>query len=350
MSISIGICGFGRIGRLLFRQCIQSHNVRVCAVSDCLDAIENFAYLLRYDSTYGPLSSSVEVGRSGQSLICGEQEIVFNCTKCIDDINWSALGADIVFDCSGVQANATRASNLLNGRCKHVVITHVPTSPVDLTVIMGINEEQLGLSKSAVISASICDANAICHLIKAIDSFNPITSGFITTLHPWLAYQGLLDGPIRSQAMPSQLWGDFALGRASTNTLIPKSTTVIHAIEMAMPQFSGRFSAMSFRVPTSNVCGAELTLLLQSTLTKEELNDDLINYFTDSRYVQLNQEPLVSLDYRGRDSSVTIDLQWTDVAGGRLAKVVAWYDNEWGYVCRLLDVAQHIERSTAPDS
>ena len=193
-------------------------------------------------------------------------------------------------------------------------------------------------SRHHVVSNTICDANAVAHVLKAVDEEFELARGMVTTLHPWLSFQNLVDGPVPWQARPGAYWSDFSLGRSSVNALIPKNTTVISALEPVLPHIPPRMSALSYRVPTQVVCSADLTLDVNTPTDRAGLLGFFEERFGDSPYVTIESESLVSTDFIGQSQSAAVDARWLNVVDGRLLKIVLWYDNEWGYSSRVVDL------------
>jgi len=231
---------------------------------------------------------------------------------------------------------------LVGKSVKKIIITHSPKDHIDQTLIIGANEDSYISDEHNVISASICDANACAPVLNLINNEIGIKDGFITTLHPWLGYQNLTDGSLKSISSPGHYWTDFALGRASNDSLIPKPTTLMSAINAALPNFNSEIHAMSFRVPTAIVSASDITLTINKAIQK----DHLIESFLDlqkkyPRVIAINQESLVSIDFKGINQSCVIDLRWLKIYNDKI-KLILWYDNELGYSNRVVDVAKLI--------
>lgn len=334
----IGINGFGRIGRVISRINSIERKHQLVAINDINPHIDNMAYLLKYDSTYGKFSGNIE--NTANSIIINGEKTKYFCNSCISEADWDSVGVDLVIDSSGINNNVIKSKDLIeSSNVKKVVVTH-SSEYVDNEVIMGVNEQTL-TSSDKVISNSICDANAIAHIMKWLDEEFGIETGSITTLHPWLSYQNLTDGPSISQSQPGVVWKDFALGRASTDSLIPKNTTAMTAVEKVLPQLKGKIMSFSYRIPTDIVASSDITLKLKKEVTQDTLYEFLQKKVTDSPYVRINTESLVSLDYEKESHSAVLDAQWIKVENG-LVKIILWYDNEWGYSSRVLDLAKHV--------
>ena len=335
--IKVGINGFGRIGRSIFRINEIEKNFDVVAINDVDPLIENHAYLLNYDSLYGSLDKKISV--SGNSFVKdnGEKIMFFNTDK-IDHVPWKDSGVDVVIDSSGIFDNVLRSHNLINKELKKVIVTHSPSKSIDRTLILAANEDSYNNSNDNVISSSICDANACAPVLRVLENEIGIIDGFITTLHPWLGYQNLLDGSTRSVSSPGHYWSDFALGRSSIDSLIPKPTTLVPALERVLPNLKNNLHAMSFRVPTSIVSASDIVLTLKKKTSNESIKalfKDLERTYPD--VVLTNEESLVSIDFKGIKQSCVIDFRWIKTFGDKV-KLVIWYDNEWGYSNRILDL------------
>lgn len=342
--IRIGINGFGRIGRALARIITTEPDLRLVAIND-LTEIENLAYLYNYDSTYG--RATVKATSDGpSSLLLGDSRAMFSSTEDITAVDWSGSGVDVLIDATGVDRNVKGANSLVDaGSVKKVIVTHSPPADVDKYVILGVNEGTIDHSSDHVISSTICDANAIAHVLVAIDEEFGIETGLVTTLHPWLSYQNLLDGPVGFQRFPGRYWGEYALGRASVMTMIAKETTAVTALRPIMPELESKITGISFRTPTNIVSIADMSIQVDKPTSQAEVVDFLYERFKDSSYVHLNSEPLIGIDYAGQPYSAVVDTNLVRVAGEKLVKLVLWYDNEWGYSCRVIDLARIMHRS-----
>lgn len=337
MKYRLGINGFGRIGRNVARINQLRGYFDLVAINDINPDIGNLAYLFKYDSTLGKYKGRVEPGN--KLIRIDDREImVFNQAE-ISKALWAEAGVDVIIDCTGVSQNVVSGADLVKKRIiRKMVVTHA--SPhVDKTIIMGVNEASYIPERHHVLSSSICDANAIGPVVSFLDRRYGIDSGFVTTLHPWLSYQKLVDAPLQSQANPGHFWNDYRLGRASAGALIPKETTAVSALFAVAPELEGRLDAVSYRVPTHVVSSADLTLHLTKPITTKELLAALTELASSCRYVELNHEPLVSVDFEQTDASCHIDMQFARVVGSSMVKVIVWYDNEWGYSNRALDIA-----------
>jgi len=335
-KIKLGINGFGRIGRALTRIISQDSRFELVAVNDVNPHFDNLAYLLKYDSTYGKFDGSVEF--DDERLVINGNIVNCSSIRDISEVNWSASEVDVVIDSSGVSENAVNARAVVE-KCgvNNVIVTH-SAKTVDKEVVVGVNDHLIS-GEDKILSSSICDANAIAHVLDWLDQKYGIKRGSVTTLHPWLSYQNLVDGPAISQSSPGVVWKDYALGRASTDSLIPKNTTAVTAVEKILPNLEGKLLSFSFRTPTDIVACSDMVLELNQDVSLEEVSKFIRSKAEGSDYVRVNDESLVSLDYEMDSASATIDMQWLKMQNG-LLKIVVWYDNEWGYASRVLDLAE----------
>ena len=339
--IKIGLNGFGRIGRAIFRQTINSMKFSVVALNDIDTDLENHAYLLKYDTTYGRLHNN-KVDVDGESLLVDGRSHAFYFDSDISCVPWDFHNVNLVIDASGVTENVSKARTLLaNSSVKKVVVTHAPSKDIDVTLMDGVNLENYDYQRHHVISSSICDANAVAPFFKVIDDAFGIDLAEVTTLHPWLQYQNLLDGTVRSVSSPGHFWKDYALGRSSVNSLIPKETTLVKALEQVIPGIGERMHAASFRTPTSIVSAANGVFLLSREADMVDVMQVLEQYCASNQNVlRLDGRFLVSVDYAGSECAAIVDTRWLYLNGKKLLKFVLWYDNEWGYASRALKVAE----------
>lgn len=337
-KLKVGINGMGRIGRAVFRHLQGREDVEVACINDINPDPNNIAYLIKYDSTYGRMKE--EVAADGDSIHVGSNSYRLFHKNDITDVPWNDVGVDIVVDSSGVKANLTNAMSN-PGSVKNYIVTNAPSGFEGLkTVIFGVNEDEFNAQEHRFLSSSICDTIALTPILKTLRKTHEVESGFLTTLHPWLSYQNLLDGPSVSWSIPGDINSHFALGRSSIMNIIPKSTSAVNAADFVFPGLSDRLASFSYRVPTNIVSGATLVLMLDKEITR----DDILTRFSEvadtqsHKVVKNSSEPLTSLDYLGEDHSVVIDHRWTKVENGRHLQMVYWYDNEWGYSARVADL------------
>jgi glyceraldehyde 3-phosphate dehydrogenase len=275
-------------------------------------------------------------------MLLGNKRVAVHCCRNIADVPWGESAIDVVIDASGVRANVLSARRVIEtGGAAKVVVTHSPSVGIDRYIVMGLNHADYDPTADSVVSSSICDVNAISHVLAELDRAFGIEGGFVTTLHPWLSYQNLVDAPLASQSDPGHFWKDYSLGRASIGALIPKDTTAVTALAPVLPDVSHRLMGFSYRVPTNVVTSADLSLRLSRHVTTDEVRNALERLCERSPVVRANRQSLVSVDYLGDAASAIIDMQWVKAAGG-MAKVVLWYDNEWGYSARVADLAAYM--------
>jgi glyceraldehyde-3-phosphate dehydrogenase type I len=271
----------------------------------------------------------------------GTNKIQIFSKKKLASVPWHDEGIDILIDASGVKANVLDGREIVaDGKVKKIIVTHSPLEGVDKYLILGINDEEYDESTHHIVSSSICDANAIAHPLHALEREFGIENGFVTTLHPWLSYQNLVDGPVPLQLVPGRYFSDYALGRSSTGTLIPKTTTAVEALQPIMKETEAKLHGVSFRVPTQIVSTADITVKLNTTTSDNQLAEFFESIYQNSRYVEINNEPLVGTDYIASPYSAILDSRWTKSLGNGMIKVILWYDNEWGYSCRVIDMAR----------
>lgn len=342
--IKVGINGFGRIGRAIYRINNEKNLFDIVVINDINPDIKNLCYTLQYDTIYGRFSEKVSHNES--KMFVGNKTVAVFAKDKISDVPWEDFGIDIVIDSSGVLLNL----ELILGNTSNVknyIVTNAPQGiPEVKTIIFGVNENELNPSEQKVISSSICDTIALSPIIKQIKYTHKIESGFLTTLHPWLSYQNLLDGPSASWSQPGDVYSHYALGRASTENLIPKSTSAILAANLVFPGLSKIIQSFSYRTPTKIVSSAVLILMLDNEIEIGDLKDRFYSYQKNQKFNVLdnNYEPLTSLDYAGTEYSAIIDHRWTKIENGRHLKLVYWYDNEWGYSSRVMDLVGEIDR------
>ena len=338
----VAINGFGRIGRAIYRYNLVKGLFDVVAINDVNPDKNNLAYLLKYDSTYGRLDREVVV--DGEDLVVdGARSRIF-CEPRMENVPFDDRGADIVIDASGITANLHTAHKLKAKGVRHVIITNSPDTDVPYaSVILGINEQTL-TPESFLVSSSICDAVALVPVMHLLHAAFGVDHGFVTTLHPWLNYQNLLDGPSLSHSDPGHIYSTYVLGRSSVNALIPKTTTVLKASRKILPWMDNKFMCLSYRVPTSIVSSSDVTVKLGSKVRR----DDVVELFEKAEHEQVHRlirnshEPLTSLDFTGIEHGVSIDHRWTMVEVDSFLKLILWYDNEWGYGARAAELVAYL--------
>jgi len=256
-------------------------------------------------------------------------------------VPWENHDIDIVIGASGVHKNVLDSHKLVEQeRVAKVIITHEPEDGLDQTIIFGVNEESYNPKEHHVVGSSICDGNALAPALNLLDEEYGVEQGFVTTLHPWLSYQNLVDGSVRSVSSPGHFWDDFQLGRASDKNLIPKDTTAVDAIGAVREDIPKKVKAMSFRVPTSIVSISDVTLRLKTDTTTEEVNELFKQEAKNDRIFGYNKKPLVSSDFKQIEESLVYDARWGNIQQGNNLHMILWYDNEWGYSHRVVDTVR----------
>lgn len=338
-KIKVGINGFGRIGRAIYRVNELKKNFEIVVINDINPDNHNIAYLLKYDTTYGRFEGKVDDDQN--SIIVDGNKIDIHHQEVISDVPWEKYDVDIIIESSGVKNNLAHMGELKD-KVRNVVVTYSPDL-VDQTIVLGTNEAELDPKNNFVISSSICDSVALSPIIKTLNKVSEIDHGYLITLHPWLSYQNLLDGPSKSWSQPGDVFSHYALGRTSPMNLIPKSTSAVLAAGKLFPGLTKKLDSFSFRTPTNIVSSAVLIAHLEKVIKK----DKLIKMFETAEKNQKfdifknTTEPLTSIDYTGEPYSAIIDHRWTKVNKGMI-KLVYWYDNEWGYSSRVVDLVRLI--------
>ena len=343
MQIRVGINGFGRIGRVLTRILHQKKNFKIVAINEIDDDVKNLAYLLKYDSHYGKFEEKVSATKN--NIIINKNKIkIYNFNK-IHEVPWKKNNIDIVIDASGTATNVKLANKTINSGIKKIIITHSPDKNIDFTMIMGVNEKDYNYEQHNIVSSSICDASALAPVINAVENFWGIESGFITTLHSRLSYQNLLDGSVRSISSPGHKWNDYSLGRNSMASLIPKKTTAIKAVCKTIPHLKDRLSGLSYRIPTAIVCGSDITIKLKKNTDLKKVKDFFKLFEKRNKKIfEYQTEQLVSIDHLKTTKSVILDSNYLDIINGNLLKMIVWYDNEWGYANRVINILEYISK------
>lgn len=328
MSYKIAINGFGRIGRLVLRALVESgrNDLEIVAINSP-GAADIMAHLLEHDTTHGKFRGSVTL--SGETLEFGQGPVPLFHERNPQDLPWSELGVDIVLECSGHFNSRDKAAAHLDAGAKRVLIS-APAKQADLTVVYGVNSHLLTQDHLVVSNAS-CTSNCLAPLAKVINDSIGIESGFMTTVHAYTGDQNILDNSHK----------DLRRARAGARSLVPTSTGAAEAIGLVLPELQGRLSGSAIRVPTENVSLVDFSFVASRQTSRDEINTALTNAAsgTLNGVLSTNNLPLVSIDFNHDPHSSIADLTQTDVLEGKLARVVAWYDNEWGFSMRMLDTA-----------
>lgn len=295
---------------------------------------DNLAYLLAFDSTYGRFPARLSVTPHGIAVSDNAHRWMIRTTAHPDigTVDWECASVDVIVEATGRDSNADGTRAVARSKSLRAIVTR-HWEAADAVFVAGVSQRPP--LECAVIAASTCDANAIAPVLRAIQREWGISMGMITTLHPWLPYQNLLDGPVPLQSQTGHYYGDYALGRASPGALIPKTTTTGSAVCSLVPELSGHLHAVSFRTPVAAGCYADLSLCLERGASRDTLIKALGGLAPVTR---LSAEPLVSVDLIREPASAVIDLRWLHVERERYVKVVLGYDNEWGYASRIADL------------
>ncbi len=336
--IRVGINGFGRIGRAIYRSNLERRAFEVVVVNDINPDNGNLAYTLNYDTTYGPLREPFQ--HDSRSLYNERDRVLVTHERGVGNVDWAAHGVDYLIDATGVAANWLALRRTVAEQDLAVAFVTQASDDVDYTLVLGANDDGFDPSRHRVVSSSICDATAIAPVMKLVSRNFGIDSGMVTTVHPWLSYQNLSDGAASSWSVPGTIHHHYALGRSSIGTLIPKPTSAVEVTCRSLPELPReRIGSFSYRVPTPVVGSADITLLCQRDITKAAVIERFESMARGQRWpiVHNNFEPLISADFQGNLHSAVVDHRFTEIAGSRLLKLVLWYDNEWGYASRVVD-------------
>jgi glyceraldehyde 3-phosphate dehydrogenase len=333
MAVNVGINGFGRIGRNFFRAAYKDPSIRIVAVNDITDA-KTLAHLLKYDSVHGRFEASVEV-KENAIVVNGKEVQVLAC-KDAADLPWGKLGVEIVIESSGRYTDRDGAGKHIAAGAKRVIIS-APAKGEDGTFVMGVNEKTFDPAKHFILSNASCTTNCLAPVAKVLlDTFG-IERGLMTTIHSYTNDQKILDLPHK----------DLRRARAAGMSMIPTTTGAAKAVSLVIPELKGKLDGMAIRVPTPNVSVVDLTAELSSSATVEEVNAAMKKASEGPMkgILQYVDEPLVSIDFNHDPASSCFDALSTKVIGGKMVKVLSWYDNEWGYSCRLVDLAKYISKA-----
>jgi len=328
--VKVGINGFGRIGRNVFRAALNNPEVEIVAIND-LTNVKTLAHLLKYDSTHGTLDATVEAGED--TLIVNGKPIKVFAERDPGALPWAEYGVEIVVESTGIFTAKEKAEAHLKGGAKKVIIS-APATNEDITIVMGVNEDKYDPAKHTIISNASCTTNCLAPFAKVLHEKFGIVKGMMSTIHSYTNDQQVLDLPHK----------DLRRARAAAENIIPSTTGAAKAVSLVLPELKGKLNGMAFRVPTPNVSVTDLVVELSRNVTVEEVNAALKEAANGPLKGILNysEEPLVSSDYNGDPASSTIDALSTMVVGDNLVKVVSWYDNEWGYSNRVVDLVAYI--------
>jgi glyceraldehyde 3-phosphate dehydrogenase len=330
MAVKVGINGFGRIGRNIFRTALGDDDIEFVAVNDITDT-KTLAHLLKYDSVLGNLHHDIKV--SGNGISVEEKEFHVFSERDPASIPWGLVGAEIVIESTGRFTKAEDARKHLHDGVKKVIIS-APAKNEDITIVLGVNEDKYDPSAHNIISNASCTTNCLAPVAKVIHENFRIRNAQMTTIHSYTNDQQLLDLPHK----------DLRRARAAAINMIPTSTGAAKAVALVLPELKGKFDGISVRVPTPNVSLVDVVIDVEKETTTEEVNQALKDAANEelAGILAFSEEPLVSADFKQNSNSSIVDAEYTKVIGGNMIKILSWYDNEWGYSCRVRDLIKYI--------
>src|ERR1044071_2475849 len=330
MGIKVGINGFGRIGRNIFRAAMGSKDFDFVAVNDITDT-KTLAHLLKYDSVLGNLDADIKAAENSITVE-GDEFRVFS-ERDPGKIDWASVGAEIIVESTGLFTKRADAAKHLHDSVKKVIIS-APATDEDVTIVLGVNEASYNPKEHHVISNASCTTNCLAPIAKVLHDNFTIKKGLMTTVHSYTNDQQLLDLPHK----------DLRRARAAALSIIPTSTGAAKAIGLVLPELKGKLDGISLRVPTPNVSVVDLVVEVEKTATKEEINAAMKKAAEGPLrgLLQYSEEPLVSVDFRKNPNSSILDAPYTSVLEGNMVKLLSWYDNEWGYSSRVVDLISYL--------
>lgn len=329
MAVKVGINGFGRIGRLVFRRMKELGGFDIVAINDLTDN-KTLAHLLKYDSIHGRYNGNVVLSENGINV--DGDEIKITAEKDPTKLGWGAMNTDVVIESTGVFTSMEKLKLHLDGGAKKVILTAPAKDALDATVVLGVNDSVLK-SEMKILSNASCTTNCLAPMVKVLDDNFKIVKGFMTTIHSYTNDQGLLDQPHK----------DLRRARAGAVNIIPTSTGAAKAVGEVLPHLKGKLDGFALRVPTPDGSLTDFVCVLEKETTKEEINAAMKKASENEMkgILEYTEDPIVSMDIVGNPSSCIFDSLST-MAKGNLVKVVGWYDNEWGYSCRVVDLIKKI--------
>src|SRR5437762_13752028 len=331
MAIKVGINGFGRIGRNILRTALNDSNLEFVAVNDLTDP-KTLAHLFKYDSILGNLRHNISAG--SDCIRINNRSIRVFAERDPAKLDWESVGAQVVIESTGKFTNAPDAKKHLRGPVKKVIIS-APAKEEDITIVLGVNEDKYDPAKHHVISNASCTTNCLAPVAKVIHDNFKIQSGTMTTIHSYTNDQVILDFPHK----------DLRRARAAAINMIPTSTGAAKALHLVLPELKGKLDGFSMRVPTPDVSVVDLVAFVEKSTSVDEVNAAFKRASQQgplAKYLGYEENELVSTDFRGDPRSSIVDAPMTRVVGGNCVKVISWYDNEWGYSCRVRDLINYI--------
>lgn len=331
MTMKVGINGFGRIGRLVFRGMLQDPNFEVVAINDLTDAA-TLAHLLKYDTNHGILDAEVEV--DGDSIVVNGKKIKIFAERDPKNIPWGELDVEYVVESTGIFRSREQAQWHIDAGAKKVIIS-APAKKEDITIVMGVNEDKYDPANHHVISNASCTTNCLAPFAKVINDKFGIKKGLMTTVHAYTNDQRILDLPHR----------DLRRARAAAANIVPTTTGAAAAVGLVLPELKGKLDGFAMRVPVPTVSVVDLVVETEKPVTAEEVNAELKRAAEGELkgILAFEEKPLVSTDFMGNPHSSIIDAALTKTMGENMLKVVSWYDNEWGYSMRVVDLIRYME-------
>ncbi|MEE9613486.1 MAG: type I glyceraldehyde-3-phosphate dehydrogenase [Thermodesulfobacteriota bacterium] len=330
MAIKVAINGFGRIGRNIFRTCLNDSEIEIVVINDLTDA-RTLAHLLKYDSVFGRLGCPVDA--TDDSLVVCEREVKITSERDPEKLKWGEFGVDVVLECTGRFTNCEGGHCHIDAGAKKVIIS-APAKGEDITICMGVNHDKYDPKKHRTISNASCTTNCLAPVAKVLHESFGIKKGLMTTVHSYTNDQHLLDLP----------HADLRRSRAAAISMIPTTTGAARAVGLVLPELKGKLDGMAIRVPVPNVSVVDLVAELEKDATAEEVNAALKGA-ADGKLkgiLEVCEEECVSIDFKGVGASSIVDAPSTKVIGGNLVKLLSWYDNEWGFSCRMRDLVKFL--------
>ena len=333
MSFKIGINGFGRIGRNFFRASYQDPDIDIVAVNDITDS-KTLAHLLKYDSVLGILEADIK--SSEDAIIVNDKKTKVLCEKEVGNLPWKELGASIVIESTGIFRKKQDAIKHIEKGGAEKVIISAPAPDPDVAIVLGVNEEIYDPEKHHIISMASCTTNCLAPVVKVLHQEFGIEKAFMTTIHAYTSDQKLLDAPHK----------DLRRARAAAVSQIPTTTGAAKAVGLVIPELEGKIDGIAIRVPTCNVSVVDLVALLKKNVSADEVNESFKKASEGKLkgILDYTEEPLVSVDFMANPHSGVVDGLFTRITDENLVKILAWYDNEWGFSCRMIDLIKYISR------
>ena len=331
MKIKVGINGMGRIGRMIVRSIIESNNknIEIKHINNRTNS-EACSALLKYDSIHGKFKADIDF--DDNHMIINKNKITFSQEADLKNINWGKYDVDYVFECTGKFNSKDKLKTHLDNGAKKVLVS-APCKNADKTIVFGVNELELK-KDDKIISAASCTTNCLAPVVHVLNENFGIEKGFMTTIHAYTSDQRILDNSHK----------DPRRARSAGQSIVPTSTGASKAIGEIIPSLKGKLEGIAMRVPTPNVSLVELVFCTKKDLSVEKINSAFLNFSKKSKVLEITQEKLVSIDFNHNPASSIVDASLTNVVGGNMGKISAWYDNEWGFSNRMCDIAEHLHK------